>query len=201
MRLGIQIALFLLLAGASHAISITGATEVAAPAELVRDAFDVDSVFYFAEAEEFTLEAALELDDGTVIAAGTVVDSYYVIYDPPVRTWLETTLEFDIPILGFVSLGSELRGTDFLGAPTTDYGRFSHRGFESAPGTSRRDSIDLAADRFSLDFLIRANSPGDALRIITPHVAAPIPEPTTAWLLGLGLAALGRLRKRRPAVA
>jgi len=198
MRFGVGLALFLslFLASGSGALTITGATLVEAPDELRRDQFDSDEVIYFPEAEAYTLETALELENGTVLAAGTVVDSYYVVYDPPRRTWLETTLEFDIPILGFVSLGSQLRATDFLGAPGTDYGRFSHRGFESAPGTSRRDSIEVAADGFSIDFLVRANSPGDALRLVTPHVEAPIPEPATFLLVAAGLTGLG-LRKRR----
>ena len=190
MRFVIGVLVWLVVPSSVSAVTITGATVVDAPGAIVRDAFDLDEVIVFAEVEAFTLASDLALDDGVVLPAGTVVDSFYVIYDPPERTWIEASVNFDVPILGFVSIGRDLRATDFLGAPGTDYGRFSHRGFETEPGTSRRDSIVVTPDGFSLDFLVRANSPGDAARVLVRHFEEPIPEPGTALLMGLGLAGL-----------
>lgn len=193
------LAIGILAAGApspAAAITIDGARMVNAPARLVNGTFDDPDVLVFAEASGFTLLDPLKLN-GSVIPAGTVVDVYYVIYDPPERTWLTGTVTFDVDILGIAYTTKKLRKTDFLGKPGTEYTRFSHRGFEAVAGTSRRDKISYSQGQ--IDFRVRAADPGDAVRVIVAH--QPVPEPTTAVLLGAGCAGLAALgsRKRRAA--
>lgn len=170
----------------AQGVTITGATTVNAPARVRNGSFDKSEVLVFAEAAEFTLTEALHLDGGTVLAKGTVVDVFYVVFDPAAQTKKTGAVTFDVEILGIASTTSAIRKTDFLGKPGTAYGRFSNRGFESIPGTSRRDDLAISATRFALNYDVRANDPGDAVRVIVAHT----PEPSTAILLGLGCAGL-----------
>ena len=64
------------------------------------------------------------------------------------------------------------------------------------PGTSRRDSVVRSANLRSIDFKVRANAPGDGVRVIVAHV---VPEPGTLALVGLGCAGLALLGSRRRA--
>jgi hypothetical protein len=178
------------------AITIDGARMVNAPARLESGSFDQPDVLVFAEAAGFTLLEALNLN-GSVIPAGTMVDVYYVIFDPAGQVRQRATVTFDVPILGVAYSSRKIRKTDFLGKPGTEYARFSHRGFEAGPGTSRHDKIRVS--EFSIDFNVRASDPGDAVRVIVAHV--PIPEPSTALLMGAGCAGLAALRARRRAAA
>jgi hypothetical protein len=180
----------------ASAITIDGARMVNAPARLESGSFDQADVLVFAEVAGFTLLEALKLN-GSVIPAGTVIDVYYVIFDPAGQVRKKAKVTFDVPILGVARNSRKIRQTDFLGKPGTDYSRFSHRGFESGPGTSGRDRITVSQN--SIDFSVRASDPGDAVRVIVAHV--PIPEPSTALLVGAGCAGLAALgARRRPAV-
>lgn len=177
----------------AQGVTITGATTVNAPARVRNGSFDNSQVLVFAESAGFTLTEALHLDGGTVLAKGTVVDVFYVIFDPAAQTNKAGAVTFDVEILGMASTTGAIRKTDFLGKPGTAYGRFSNRGFESVPGTSRRDHLMISASGFALNYSIRANDPGDAVRVIVAHT----PEPSTALLLGLGCAGLAGVAGRR----
>lgn len=179
----------------AQGVTITGARTVNAPARIRNGSFDNADVLVFAEAAGFTLTEALKLDGGVTLAKGTVVDVFYVIFDPAARTKKMGGVTFDVEILGIASTTGLLRKTDFLGKPGTDYGRFSNRGFESVPGTSRRDDLMISASGFTLNYNIRANNPGDAVRVVVAHV----PEPSTALMLAAGCAGLARIGRRRPA--
>jgi len=178
----------------ADAITIDGARMVNAPTRLESGSFDQPDVLVFAEAAGFLLLEDLKLG-GTVIPAGTLVDVYYIIFDPAGQVRQRATVTFDVPILGVAHRSRKIRQTDFLGKPGTEYARFSHRGFEAGPGTSRNDRIRHS--EFSIDFNVRASDPGDAVRVIVAHV--PIPEPSTALLVGAGCAGLAALRARRRA--
>jgi hypothetical protein len=179
----------------AEGVTITGARTVTAPARIRNGSFNQGEVLVFAEAAGFTLTEALTLDGGTVLAKGTVVDVFYVVFDPASQTKKMGAVTFDVDILGIAATGRSLRSTDFLGKTGTDYGRFSHRGFESIPGTSRRDSISISTSGFAVNYNVRANDPGDAVRVIVAHV----PEPGTALMLAAGCGGLALLSRRRAA--
>lgn len=184
------------LSESGAAITITGAQLVAAPPKLERRGLNSADTLVFAEKQGFTLTEALDLGKGGTIAAGTVVDVYYVIFQPASTTRLTNIVKFDVPILGYAYKSRKLKKTDFLGSPTTDYGQIQFRGLESGPGTSNRDSVRLTNERHDLSFDIRTRFFGDAVRVIVLH---PIPEPTTLLLFGVGVSGLGLLgRSRRP---
>lgn len=185
--------LALLVAPAAGAVTITGATLVPAPSVVERDAFDVEGVLVWVEAEAFVLQEALRLNGGVVVPAGTTIDSYYMVFDPPARTWLESEVGFGVPVLGIAWTTKRLRRSDFL-ATSIDYKRFHHRGLETTRKTSGRDRIAISDDGMGVAFRVRAHDPGDAVRVIVAHV--PVPEPGTALLVGGGCAALA-LRRRR----
>jgi hypothetical protein len=178
------------------AVTITGAKVISAPTDLKRDVFeDAANVLVFAETQGFTLTTELKLGKGGTIAAGTVVDVYYVIFDPQTLKKLTTKVGFGVQILGFAKSTANLKKTDFLGKPGTKYTNYQYRGLETGPGTSDRDSISLSTDKKELNFDIRTLRPGDAVRVIVAHEV--VPEPGTLVLLTLGLGGLAVVSRRR----
>jgi PEP-CTERM motif len=195
---GLAALAFLLLAAVPErgsAVTITGATVVTAPPTLNRGVIENAAVLVFAEAQGFTLTTDLKLGKSGTIAAGTVVDVYYVIFDPTTLEKLTAKVGFGVSILGFAKTTANLKKTDFLGNPGTRYDNFVYRGLETGPGTSNRDSVKLSADRKELNFDIRTLNPGDAVRVIVAHEV--IPEPATFALFALGLGGLAAVRRRR----
>jgi hypothetical protein len=174
------------------AVTITGAKVISAPTDLKRDVFeDAANVLVFAETQGFTLTTELKLGKGGTIAAGTVVDVYYVIFDPQTLKKLTTKVGFGVQILGFAKSTANLKKTDFLGKPGTKYDSFTYRGLE----TTGHDSISLSTDKKELNFDIRTLRPGDAVRVIVAHEV--VPEPGTLVLLTLGLGGLAVVSRRR----
>ena len=128
---------------------------------------------------------------GPLIPAGTVVDVYYVYFDP-LNDSAFGTVTFDAPVLGIVAHTERLQGSDFLRVPGALYPAnpaFANRGWED------NEWGQLSADRMTLTFNASATSPGDQFRIIT--AAAAVPEPASLLLFGIGAAVLGTCRARR----
>jgi len=155
------------------------ATTIAPPAAVGADNFDTDELFAFAERQNVTLSSDLTVDGG-VIAAGTVVSSFYVVYDPDETGAFVGTVEFADQIIGVITDTAGQNASDFLGAPGTNYLNPSLRGLEDPPDTASFSGSVLSVN-------LQASTPGDAIRVIT------VPAPASA----LALVGLAGLRRRR----
>lgn len=134
-------------------------------------------------------QTAFAAASGPTLAAGTVVDVYYVYFDPAGTQNGIGFVTFDAPVLGIVAYTSRLPLSDFLrvgGAPYPGVPAFANRGWEET------EWAQLSADRRTLTFRGFASNPGDQFRIITA-----VPEPASSLLVGLGLAAMWARRRNR----
>lgn len=201
MRQLITITLLLVLASAAHGAIIGGdALMMDAPALIGPDSTNEDQLYAFDEQQRYTLTRALKTDSG-ILAAGTVVNSHYVFFDPKHKSTLSAQLSFDGQILGVISKTRMLRKSDHLGHENTTYKSFYERGLEYGRGY---DSLFSGLDGKTLSLTLRAKTPGDYIRVLTspvdPRTPPPgpsTPEPSAALLFGIGLA-LVKLRTRRP---
>ena len=136
-------------------------------------------------------------DGNFMLAAGTVVSSHYVQFDPEGGAFarIEATITADSQIFAFITEDQKLFDSDaVLGLPGLDYNDFFMRGLELS------DETDFNGT--SVDIFWNAQNPGDWARLITAYspTAASVPAPPALPLLAAGLAAMGltaRARARR----
>jgi hypothetical protein len=143
-----------------------------------------------------TADFITALSDGDyLIAAGTVVASHYFQWDPGNSSsgTVSATLVLDSQVFALITSDQNLFASDeFLGLPNLDYADFGNRGLESN---------DLAEfNGPNVDITWQATSPGDWTRLITAFSPTappptPVPEPSSLFLLGLGVLGLLRLRR------
>ena len=146
----------------------------------------------FAEQQNVALAAALPLDTGGVLAAGTRVSSYFVGFDDPVGGFQHTLVNFSSKVLGIEYVdGGNLGASDVLGLPSLSYntgcGNCGYEGGETATFTG---NLAVFASNFS--------QPGDYARVLT--AAAPEPAAWAELILGFGLFG-ATMRRRRGRVA
>lgn len=189
------------LVSVNGVVSLRGDTAaiIAAPADVTDGAAGANALGQrgFNEVQNFMLPVNITLDGGVTIMAGTVISSHMIFLNNSVadasvlNRHLGVEWTFDGNILGVMSdqPGTlETATSSFLGAPGTIYPAvgFNARGIESD------DSYSFLLNVLTFNSNIR--QPGDWIRVITVS-SAPVPEPTTALLLG-GSGLLGLLRRR-----
>lgn len=203
--LGLTVAAVCVGSATAQIVSVGGAVvEVSAPPSVTGDAYQHDTeIRIFHERQEVT-GAAVTVNVTTpgfvnsggtlsagVIAAGTLMSSYYLIWDPATGTRRASgSATFAQDILGIVVLTGDLTASNWLGAPGTLYPTSGLVGLELGD-----DRLTLSSDRRTVSVDFNASTPGDRIRIITGP--QPVPEPFTLGLAGLGLATALRRRKRR----
>jgi hypothetical protein len=167
-----------------------------APDGVGNDNFQSPDLFAFDEVQNFTLSAPLDLNVGlSPIAAGTVISSYYVFFDPGPTEEVIGTVDFDSTVLGIITGTSELAGSDFLAASGVNYLNPANRGLEAG------DSVTISGAQQIL-FDTVASSPGDYVRVITVGTpgTTPTPEPSSAALMAVGVLGLAVWRSKRKGV-
>lgn len=128
------------------------------------------------------------------IAAGTVVASHYVFFDPAGATTQSGYVDFDADILAVISSTSTLLASDYLANTGVNYLNPTLRGLE--PGDSA--TIDNTLP-YRLRVSWTASSPGDYVRVLTkfsPGANVPDVGSTMAMLLS-GLTMLAAAARKR----
>ena len=164
-----------------------------APNSVGNNTFQTPNLYGFDEDQNVVAgPGALATDTGVnPIAAGTIVASHYIFFDPDPSQHIIGTVDFDSDILAIISSTGNLAASDYLANTGVNYLNPSARGLEP------RDSVTINGPRQIL-FDTFASTPGDYVRVLTKFSpGAPVPEPGMGVLLALGTAFLLRTRRRR----
>ena len=120
---------------------------------------------------------------GSTVAAGSVVDSFLVHFDPATSSQIQRslTITFDNPILGVIASEPLLAASDNLAFANPTFSDNVLRGFDfSNPATIDGWSIAADGKTISIDMVARGGVV-DELRILTQASPIEIPSP---FLLG-----------------
>ncbi len=180
-------------ASVTSGVSTTGFQIVADPTlapingQVGEDSQQDSTVFAFDEKTDFELPVDIDLDlsamDGvTSVAAGTVISSTTVVFDPPTTSLTSTQgcVSFDgQDVLGIQFESQTLIDSDpILGHPDVTYLGPEFRGIEPPPHNNA-DQVFFVGPKIC--FVLKASTPGDTFRVITTseHVS------TLLWQIGV----------------
>ncbi len=155
------------------------------------DTFQSPNLFGFDEDQNILLTSPLMVNVGSnPIPIGTTVSSHFLFFDPGPTQHIFGTVDFDANVLAIITSMSYLFNSDFLANTGVNYLYQSVQGMLN-PG----DSVTISGPRQILVNLTDC-TPGDFFRVLTASTPAPVPEPATLHLLGLGfgLVLLARLK-------
>jgi len=161
------------------------------------------------EVQNFTLTEALRVDrvfdesasfvtaiagGGYWLAAGTIVSSHYLQWDPGEgsSSTVSATIKLDSQVFAFMTDDSNLFASDeFLGLPGMNYSDFVYRGLE-VEDTTNFNGTDV-------DINWTASTPGDWTRLITAYspAAVNIPEPEMFGLFLLFLLLNQQIKRKK----
>jgi len=127
------------------------------------------------------------------IAAGTVISSHYLQWDPGngSSSSVQATIKLDSQVFAFITATQNLFDSDAaLGLPGLDYNDFGLRGLEAG------DTTLFNGPNTDIDWT--ASSPGDWTRLITAYSpGAEVPIPASFLLFGSGLLGFFGIARRK----
>lgn len=177
----------------AHARLLSGPDIIAAPLSVQDDhpGAENDHQQAFNERQSVLLSSDLQVDGGSIIPAGTTVNSHMIFLNSEGRTRvsdLDVRWSFDGPILGVLSdINGNLEAASnaILGGTKTFYpGAFPNRGLETNDGYSVSGSFITVS--------MTVTEPGDWIRVVSA-----VPVPAAVWLFGSALVGLLGLTRRR----
>ena len=143
----------------------------------------------------------VDLNNGDfLILAGTIVSSHYLQWDPGVDSAARVTanIRLDSQVFAFITSDQNLFDSDYLGLVGLDYNDFGLRGLESGDTTVFNGP--------NVDISWAASTPGDWTRLITAFSPAAqnssnIPEPSSIFMLCIGLIGLAVVRGKQSSIS
>ncbi|MEM6913535.1 MAG: hypothetical protein AAF511_06120 [Pseudomonadota bacterium] len=129
---------------------------------ITADGFDDFNLRAFNERQNVVADSIIETDIGRDVAAGEMVASHYVFFDPVSVAQAVGTIYFDAPIIGVMTRTRAVHGSsDYRHTDVT----YDHSG---AWGLESSDHVTLYSDEpHRLDVAFWANRPGDFIRVFT----------------------------------